>query len=191
MTTYTGSIHTVQNKYIIISYKNQTVISRYVMCYGVSVEVAQELFKETLKFLYVRSQSYQEVLIPSKNVGQMWRLFLQDTQAYENFCRFYLNRYIHHRFNVSMDIDYSKDYENTLSEMNKHFSKKINFWSVSDDVDESLALKKDIVNYGVPQLKVIKSKSNQSGCIESFIFLLIISFFVIMIVWSSSYNVSS
>ncbi|MFK7948393.1 MAG: hypothetical protein AB8G11_12455 [Saprospiraceae bacterium] len=190
MTAYTGSIHTINNKYNIINYRNKTVVDMYVSYYDVTFEVSEEIFKETLKFLYVRSQSHHEVLIPSKNIGQMWRLFLQDTQGYERFCHYYLRIYIHHRFNEDLNNDYSKDYQTTLDEINKHFSKKSNFWNESDYINKSLALKKDITFHNLQQPKIVRKSSIQSGCIETIILMFIISFFIIVTLMVNFYGIS-
>lgn len=181
MTTYTGSVDTIKNKHIIISYKNKIVIEQYVLTYNVSNENATEIFRETLKFLYIRSISHQNILIPCKSVEQMWRLFIQDTKEYNNFCRYYLWKHIHHQFADSED--YSDRYQGTKHEIKKAFRNYAeNIWEQSSIAQpKSLALKRDIINYQFQQPRIIKKSNPRAGYIELILIFMVIGIVIVLI----------
>lgn len=79
----------------VLSYKNDRVVERFLKLYEIEKKHAEQLFVETLKFLWACSVC-RHVLGPVTIIDEMWHNFILFTGDYAKFCNDYLGRYIHH-----------------------------------------------------------------------------------------------
>lgn len=79
-----------------LGYKNERVIKRYMKDLNVEHEVAENVFDEMLKFLYLCTIMPTPCSPPSKEIDNMWHLFILHTIDYFIFCEEYCGQYIHH-----------------------------------------------------------------------------------------------
>jgi len=102
-----------------IRYRNSEVILRFVDEYRVPPDYAEEVFEETLKWLWLLASSFEEgveahlAIYPIIGaIDEMWHTFLLYTEDYEEFCSHYLGRFIHH---VPTKQEDKKDHKNRLA----------------------------------------------------------------------------
>lgn len=80
----------------ILMYRNENVISRFTDMFSVTATEAEEIFKETLKFLYIcplpGTFIPDELLI----IDEMWHNFILFTKDYQAFCNTHFGQYLHH-----------------------------------------------------------------------------------------------
>jgi hypothetical protein len=77
------------------SYKNDSVINIYCERYGSDLQNADEIFKDTIEFLWT-SAIGSKTLSPSKEIDDMWHVFILHTKDYETFCKEQLGKFVHH-----------------------------------------------------------------------------------------------
>ena len=82
-------------------YKNQDVIEKFRTKFNIDEDEAQDLFNETIKYLYVAHIGHakgQDISISESTsiIDEMWHTFVLFTKDYCNFCEKYFGRYLHH-----------------------------------------------------------------------------------------------
>jgi hypothetical protein len=111
----------------LLSYTNEDIISRFTDMYKVSDEEAEDIFKETRKFLYICRMP--GIFIPDDLliVDEMWHNFILFTREYQRFCNEHFGAYIHHlpaskkekelqkKINTENPDKASKDFNDKLS----------------------------------------------------------------------------
>lgn len=93
----------------VLSYQNPRVVAKIQMLFDVKQNKAEELFQETLKWLWlcakakIDRQAQQAKVPPVLNVqtgmvmlDEVWHIFILHTRDYADFCNTYLGRFIHH-----------------------------------------------------------------------------------------------
>ncbi|MDR7211437.1 hypothetical protein [Flavobacterium piscis] len=77
-------------------YSNEDIISRFRDMYNVDEDEAQDLFKETRKFLFICQ--LKGIFIPDDLLilDEMWHNFILFTKEYHSFCGKHFGRYFHH-----------------------------------------------------------------------------------------------
>jgi len=93
----------------ILKYKNQKIIDKTTMYFNISLEEAEKIFVEVLKWLWLCAKAKHERnenkngVPPVLNVqagmmilDEIWHIFLLHTSDYEEFCLQYLGTFIHH-----------------------------------------------------------------------------------------------
>jgi len=117
----------------ILQYKNVKVIDRFLKMYDVDQQIAEDIFQELLKYLYLsaltESKRKQDETVPSMGISfqmmiidEMWHAFILNTRDYQDFCDTYLSEFIHHPpayYGVSRDYEESKEKE--------EFSEKLSY----------------------------------------------------------------
>ncbi|MFD0964042.1 hypothetical protein [Pseudofulvibacter geojedonensis] len=80
----------------ILAYKNENILSRFTDMYNVSNNEAEDIFKATLKFMYIAQ--IKGVFIPDELliIDEMWHNFILFTKDYHSFCDKYFGSYFHH-----------------------------------------------------------------------------------------------
>lgn len=84
----------------ILSYRNKDVIESFAATYSVSQEVAEEIFQEMLRFLWL-CEAYEEKCLkvidnPILVIDKMWHTFILFTRDYRDFCLRYFGHFLHH-----------------------------------------------------------------------------------------------
>ncbi len=84
---------------LITGYKFPPLLHRMVDKYGWEEKHAEEVFLDTLRFLYMVgiSDPDEGPMAPSVKIDEMWHNFILFTQDYQEFCFTYFGRFIHHR----------------------------------------------------------------------------------------------
>lgn len=85
----------------VLAYHHPGVIRRYAKEQQVSREEAEEVFRETLKWLYLCAAGIREdfgcAMTPDiAKLDEMWHTFLMFTQDYAEFCDRYFGFFVHH-----------------------------------------------------------------------------------------------
>jgi hypothetical protein len=85
----------------VLAYRHPGVIRRYAREHHVSPQQAEELFRETLKWLYLCGCATREgfacALTPELGrLDEMWHTFLLFTRPYADFCERYIGFFLHH-----------------------------------------------------------------------------------------------
>lgn len=78
------------------SYTNESVINTYCERNNSTVDSARKLFSKTLEFLW-SCKLNNDAQSPTKEVDEMWHLFILHTKDYKNFCSEHLGKFIHHQ----------------------------------------------------------------------------------------------
>lgn len=80
----------------ILGYQNENVISRFTDMFEVTTLEAEDIFRETQKFLYICQE--KGVFIPDDllMIDEMWHNFILFTKEYDFFCKRFFGRYFHH-----------------------------------------------------------------------------------------------
>ncbi|MBK7882592.1 MAG: hypothetical protein IPJ81_01185 [Chitinophagaceae bacterium] len=80
----------------ILQYRNEDVISRFCDQFDIAPDEAEDIFRETKKFLYLAK--YPSVFIPDELliIDEMWHNFILFTKVYHHFSTTYFNEYLHH-----------------------------------------------------------------------------------------------
>lgn len=79
-----------------LAYEHPGVVARLVRDYGHTPEQAARLFAELKKFL-VLCAATPYPCSPSAIMDEAWHTFILYTEAYADFCRQHLGRFVHHR----------------------------------------------------------------------------------------------
>lgn len=91
----------------ILQYKNKKVIHRFLDMFDVNQQEAEDIFEETLKYLYLsaytENKRKEDNTLPSLGISfqmliidEMWHAFILNTRDYEDFCNTYLSQFVHH-----------------------------------------------------------------------------------------------
>jgi hypothetical protein len=91
----------------VLEYKNDYVISCFLRDYDMSSEDATDIFKQTLKWLYLcahhKMNPDPEIQLAITRyvviIDEMWHTFILCTRDYTDFCNQYFGFYIHHKPN--------------------------------------------------------------------------------------------
>lgn len=87
-----------------LGYTNQRIIEKLMVDFGMDAHEASELFEDTKRFLYLCSK-YPEGLRPTNRLDHGWHVMLLFTREYDDFCRTFFGRFIHHAPSVPSDGD--------------------------------------------------------------------------------------
>jgi hypothetical protein len=85
----------------VLSYRNPDVVARFRDDNDCTEEEAEDVFRETLKWLWLcahsQDRSFQLPIIDATRIiDEMWHAFILHTVDYSRFCHRYFGRYIHH-----------------------------------------------------------------------------------------------
>jgi len=91
----------------ILQYKNNKVIQRFLNLFNVDQKEAEDIFTETLKYLYLsaytENKRKEDATLPSLGIthqmliiDEMWHAFILTTRDYQEFCDTYLDQFVHH-----------------------------------------------------------------------------------------------
>ena len=80
----------------VMSYQHPWLLARLVERVGLDAVVAQELFDETKRFLYLCAVSDQP-LAPTARIDEVWHNFMLYSEDYAEFCDSQFGFMIHHR----------------------------------------------------------------------------------------------
>src|SRR5262249_35562828 len=85
----------------VLAYRHPGVVRRYAKEQHASREEAEEIFQETLKWLYLCGCSLREdvscAMTPEiAKLDEMWHTFLMFTRDYADFCERYFSFFLHH-----------------------------------------------------------------------------------------------
>jgi len=95
----------------VLAYRHAGVIRRYRKEHGATQQEAEEVFRETLKWLYLCDQAaaggpdgFACTITPElEKVDWMWHTFLLFTRDYADFCERHFGTFIHHVPNEDED----------------------------------------------------------------------------------------
>jgi len=110
----------------ILDYKNDKVVHRFLNMYNVDKKEAEDIFKETIKYLYLNALTENKrkeaehlpslsITFQMQVIDEMWHAFILNTRDYEDFCNTYLSQFVHHppasygRYSGDYDKDKEKD----------------------------------------------------------------------------------
>ena len=90
-----------------LQYENTIVVQRFLNMFDVTETIAKDIFKETLRYLYLSRVTEQKrsegQSMPSLGIthqimiiDEMWHAFILNTRDYMKFCEKYLDQFIHH-----------------------------------------------------------------------------------------------
>lgn len=77
------------------NYKNAPVVLRFANRHEVSLERAQELFEKMKQFLANYMENPQADS-PSREIDEIWHMFILHTKDYAEFCSKYFGMFLHH-----------------------------------------------------------------------------------------------
>jgi hypothetical protein len=84
----------------VLAYRHPGVVRRYLKEHGGTQEEAEELFRETLKWLYLcdrAADGFDCAMTPElERVDWMWHIFILFTLDYAEFCHRHFGRFLHH-----------------------------------------------------------------------------------------------
>jgi hypothetical protein len=85
----------------VLIYRNKNLIDAFIVAYDVSYEVAEDIFEQMLKFLWLSQSKLRKHHLgvidnPILIIDEMWHMFLLFTRDYSHFCMKYFGRFIHH-----------------------------------------------------------------------------------------------
>src|SRR6266446_5709562 len=80
----------------VLAYKNPDVVERISREHQLTIEDAESVFRDTVRFLYLAGATDVKPLVPTKNIDKGWHSFLMFTRDYAKFCEAYFGRFIHH-----------------------------------------------------------------------------------------------
>ncbi|MEX1064196.1 MAG: hypothetical protein WD898_03765 [Candidatus Paceibacterota bacterium] len=81
---------------VFLSYRNERVVKRYMKDHQTDEITAEKVFSEMLKFLYLCTVISTPCSPPSREVDDMWHIFILHTPDYFRFCAENVGRYMHH-----------------------------------------------------------------------------------------------
>jgi hypothetical protein len=112
----------------VLAYRHPGVVRRYAKEQGVSLAEAEEVFRETLKWLYL---CYRSTTMDPEGPGcamtpeiarldEMWHTFILFTRDYAAFCERYFGFFLHHVPNVDEE-EKPEDPETVRPLLERHF----------------------------------------------------------------------
>ena len=84
-------------------YKHEGVISKYIKEFNVSRRKALSHFRQLKEFLFL-SSIVKKPCVPTPEVDASWHTFILFTKEYENFCRRFFGKFIHHTPDEKMTL---------------------------------------------------------------------------------------
>jgi hypothetical protein len=95
----------------VLAYRNPGVVRRYCREHAATQQEAEEVFRETLKWLYLCYRSATDgpegfacTMLPEiEKIDWMWHTFLLFTRDYAEFCERYFGMFLHHVPNEAED----------------------------------------------------------------------------------------
>jgi len=120
----------------VIQYENEDIVLRFQETWDLPVEECRELFRETLKWLWLMDYLTRlDEPVPlaisqsTKLIDEMWHTFILFTPQYIDFCDKYFGRYLHHRPTPRSEYDqtiseYEQDPETTMTQNKEIFTKQ-------------------------------------------------------------------
>lgn len=89
----------------VLQYRNDAVVYRFIETWELSFEDAQDLFRETLRWLWlsaygtIHQTEVRELAISQslKLLDEMWHTFILFTLDYQDFCERYFGFFLHHK----------------------------------------------------------------------------------------------
>lgn len=79
-----------------LAYKNENVISRFTGMFAISEDEAEDIFRETIKFLYIVRLPKIYIMDDLVILDEMWHNFILFTKEYHRFCTEHFGKYLHH-----------------------------------------------------------------------------------------------
>jgi hypothetical protein len=89
-----------------LRYRNPAVVSRFSETWQLGPDESQDIFDETLKWLWLGAKSRSKegeglprlVVVPAlRIIDEMWHTFLLFTRPYQAFCQRHFGFFLHHR----------------------------------------------------------------------------------------------
>lgn len=124
----------------VLEYKNDYVIHCFLRDYNLEFDEAEDIFKQTLKWLYLCAQSK---LNPNTDIqlaitkyvviiDEMWHTFILCTRDYTDFCNHHFGMYIHHKPNskedkIKFQEAFQKEPERFFEEMKTQYKKQLGY----------------------------------------------------------------
>lgn len=150
----------------LLQYENADVISSFTDSYNVSEEEANDIFKETLKFLWFCQLSKSKSLFTIDTslivIDEMWHHFILCTRDYFDFCDRYFGRYLHHTPTKKQEkIEFEESKKSTAFEENHYSKKKEKYEEVFDIIGDENFIKwfhVYPVKYHIKNLKELRKK---------------------------------
>ena len=113
----------------VLQYRNEAVVSRFVKVWSVNEEEAQDIFQETLKWLWLGATIRAEAVPDSPKLviteatrilDEMWHTFLLFTFEYAAFCQQNFGFFLHHHPTTEaeqarLDVERARDPEAFLN----------------------------------------------------------------------------
>lgn len=87
----------------VLAYSNPDVVERIARDHSMTVEQAESVFRDTIRFLYLAGATDAKILAPTKSIDKGWHSFLMFTRDYSKFCTTYFGHFIHHAPRRSSD----------------------------------------------------------------------------------------
>ena len=112
----------------VLAYRHSGVVRRYAKDHGASLEEAQEVFTEMLRWLYLCDRGTSEgcdvPMTPElAKVDWMWHCFILFTQDYAAFCANFFGVFLHHVPEVEEDEAAEVEDEAALrARLERHFA---------------------------------------------------------------------
>jgi hypothetical protein len=112
----------------VLAYRHSGVVRRFAKEHGVPLARAEELFRETLKWLYL---CYRSTAVAPEGSGctmtpeiaqidEMWHTFLLFTPDYAAFCERYFGFFLHH-VPAGDEEEVPEDREAVRAQLERHF----------------------------------------------------------------------
>jgi hypothetical protein len=83
-----------------LDYQNEAIVRRFLRRYKISIEDANDLFRETKRWLWLCANTPDGVELKINDalymIDEMWHEFIVFTKDYSDFCTSRLGKYIHH-----------------------------------------------------------------------------------------------
>lgn len=86
----------------VISYKNKSVVEKFLEKYDLPYEEAEDIFIEMLKWLWLgavaKNDGFDKLVVHEDLfiIDEMWHTFILFTMDYTTFCDEYFGHYLHH-----------------------------------------------------------------------------------------------
>ena len=81
-----------------LAYRNEDVIARFLKLYDIPPEEAEELFVETLKWMWLLNEANECLIYPEMlMLDEMWHNFVLFTHDYSEYCIEYLGSFLDHQ----------------------------------------------------------------------------------------------
>jgi hypothetical protein len=120
-----------------LDYTNSAIVERIAEKYHGNLEVAQQVFEDTKRFLFLcgTQKTVGFLLSPPPEVDVGWHEFILFTEAYTEYCVNNFGRYIHHRPTAVSDKNstYTHDFKKTSDLAKAVFGDLSSNWVTSQD----------------------------------------------------------